>query len=241
MRRSVSGSVPRSCRLPGFLDGLGSGRSVKRSEGVAWWHAFFNAADGAFATLSDGRITFWNPAAERITGYKVGEVLGRRCCEVFVLHEAVGGRPCTSSCRSAILNKASEPIESFDLQISAKGGRLIWLNMSTVVPPVTDAHGPRVIRMFREVTAVRDILALIRNRLAEPPASEDVLGRLTRREAEILRLLISGASNRMLADRLHISPATVRNHTHNIFAKLGVRNRLAAVTLLLTSDVSARV
>ena len=233
MGQRASGSVPRSHRLPSFLDGLGSGRSVKRSDGVAWWHAFFNAADGAFATLSDGRITFWNPAAERITGYAVSEVLGRRCCEVFVLHEAVGGRPCASRCRSAILNKSSEPIESFDLQISSKSGRLIWLNMSTVVPPVTDAQGPRVIRMFREVTAVRDVLALIRGRLAGSPTSEDVLGRLTRREAEVLRLLVSGASNRALADQLHISPATVRNHTHNIFEKLGVQNRLAAVTLAL--------
>jgi DNA-binding NarL/FixJ family response regulator len=88
--------------------------------------------------------------------------------------------------------------------------------------------------MFREITAVRDVLALIRNRLVGTSASEDVLGRLTRREAEVLRLLISGGTNRALADRLHISPATVRNHTHNIFEKLGVQNRLAAVTLALS-------
>lgn len=233
MGRRVSQSVARSCGLPSFLDGIGSGRSIKPSNGVAWWHAFFNAADGAFAMLSDGRITFWNPAAERITGYAVGEVLGRHCCEVFVLHEAGGERSCSSKCRSVILNKQSGPIESFDLQISSKDGRLIWLNMSTVIPPVADAQSPRVIRMFREVTAVRDVLALIRGRLAGSPTSEDVLGRLTRREAEVLRLLISGASNRALADRLHISPATARNHTHNIFEKLGVGNRLAAVTLAL--------
>ena len=45
--------------------------------------------------------------------------------------------------------------------------------------------------------------------------------------------MASGATNRALAERLHLSPATVRNHTHNIFEKLGVPNRLTAVTLAL--------
>ena len=36
-----------------------------------------------------------------------------------------------------------------------------------------------------------------------------------------------------LAARLHVSPATIRNHTHHIFEKLGVPNRLAAVALAL--------
>ncbi len=45
--------------------------------------------------------------------------------------------------------------------------------------------------------------------------------------------MVSGATNRALADRLHVSPATIRNHTHHIFEKLGVPNRLAAVALAL--------
>ena len=105
--------------------------------------------------------------------------------------------------------------------------------MSTIVLPVAGTRAPRVIRMFRDVTAVKDLLALIRHRLAGPSVMEDPVGRLTRREVEILRLMVSGATNRALAERLHISPATIRNHTHNIFQKLGVPNRLAAVTLAL--------
>lgn len=66
------------------------------------------------------------------------------------------------------------------------------------------------------------------------PTERDRISQLTRRETEILRLMGSGATNRALAERLHVSPATVRNHTHNIFEKLGVPNRLAAVTLALS-------
>jgi DNA-binding NarL/FixJ family response regulator len=88
--------------------------------------------------------------------------------------------------------------------------------------------------MFRDVTAVKDMLALIRDRLTGTPSTQDPVGRLTRREAEVLRLMATGATNRMLAGRLHVSPATVRNHTHHIFEKLGVPNRVAAITYAIS-------
>jgi DNA-binding NarL/FixJ family response regulator len=50
---------------------------------------------------------------------------------------------------------------------------------------------------------------------------------LTRRELEILRLVAAGANTRAMADRLHVSSATVRNVQH-ILAKLGVHSRLEA-------------
>jgi DNA-binding NarL/FixJ family response regulator len=51
---------------------------------------------------------------------------------------------------------------------------------------------------------------------------------LTNREAEVLRLVAGGASNREVGDRLWISEATVRRHLANIFRKLGVSSRTAA-------------
>jgi len=52
---------------------------------------------------------------------------------------------------------------------------------------------------------------------------------LTRREAEILKLIASGASNNYIAQHLHISPHTVKTHISNIFTKVGASNRLQAV------------
>ena len=51
---------------------------------------------------------------------------------------------------------------------------------------------------------------------------------LTRREVEILGLLTLGASNGVIADKLFISPNTVRTHLNNIFRKIKVMSRLEA-------------
>ena len=52
---------------------------------------------------------------------------------------------------------------------------------------------------------------------------------LSKREQQILGLLASRLSNKEIADRLHISPVTVKRHTANIYQKLGVHGRRQAV------------
>ncbi len=52
---------------------------------------------------------------------------------------------------------------------------------------------------------------------------------LTEREIRILRMLQAGLSNRELAHSLFLSEATVKWHLHNIYAKLGVKNRTGAL------------
>ena len=51
---------------------------------------------------------------------------------------------------------------------------------------------------------------------------------LSPREIEILRLIARGLSSREIAERLTLSPKTVRNHTEHIYAKTGAVNRVAA-------------
>ena len=55
---------------------------------------------------------------------------------------------------------------------------------------------------------------------------------LTRREAEIVRLIDEGLSNKEIANRLHIEVSTVKNHVHNILDKLHLHNRYSAAKYL---------
>nr|WP_275412155.1 response regulator transcription factor [Sphaerisporangium rufum] len=57
------------------------------------------------------------------------------------------------------------------------------------------------------------------------------LAELTPRELEVLRLLATGLNNAELADRLHLSTATVKTHVARILGKLELRDRVQAVVL----------
>jgi two-component system nitrate/nitrite response regulator NarL len=70
---------------------------------------------------------------------------------------------------------------------------------------------------------------------ARPSASV----RLTARELEILRLIDGGLSNKQIARQLRIELATVKNHVHNILAKLEVSSRAEAASLLRSATASA--
>jgi DNA-binding NarL/FixJ family response regulator len=56
---------------------------------------------------------------------------------------------------------------------------------------------------------------------------------LTRREQEILQLLVTGQSNREIGDKLGVQEVTIKAHLRNLFNKLGVSNRTEAVLYLL--------
>lgn len=55
--------------------------------------------DGVYFTDRERRITFWNQAAERISGYPAGEVLGRRCSDNILIHvDTDGTNLCKGQC-----------------------------------------------------------------------------------------------------------------------------------------------
>ena len=56
-------------------------------------------------------------------------------------------------------------------------------------------------------------------------------GELTDREREILSLVARGLTNGAIADRLVLSPKTVRNHVSNVMTKIGAPDRAAAVAM----------
>lgn len=75
---------------------------------------------------------------------------------------------------------------------------------------------------------------IIRNSLcAAPSPRRDI--RLSRREAEILRYICEGHSNKAIADKLNISVQTVKTHCNHLFKKFGVTSRLKLAMHATTS------
>jgi DNA-binding NarL/FixJ family response regulator len=54
---------------------------------------------------------------------------------------------------------------------------------------------------------------------------------LTRREREVLQLLVEGATNRIIAQKLSVSIETVKSHVHHIMQKMQVKDRTQAAVV----------
>jgi PAS domain S-box-containing protein len=205
---------------------------MKPSEAIDLAEMLTGTADGGFAIDGEGRIVLWNRAAESLLGYTVREAVGRRCCELLMGDDENGNRLCCRGCHVMVLTRTRTPVHSFDMRTRTKTGSTIWVNVSTLRVS-SDEAGDRTVHLIRDVTETREILALIRERVASPapstPAAPAGSSPLTPRQREILLLLASGLNTTAVADRLHVSPATVRNHVQRILGKLEVHSRLAAV------------
>ncbi|HJR05212.1 MAG TPA: LuxR C-terminal-related transcriptional regulator [Methylomirabilota bacterium] len=204
---------------------------MKNPERTGLDEAIARAGDGAFAIGPDGRIVLWNRAAEKMLGYGAREAIGRPCCDLFVGHDDSGNRLCYQGCHVMSLVKMGDSVQSFDMQTRTKAGRPIWVNLSTLTVPAGQPGGPLTVHLFRDVTATKELLGLVRERLTAPAVAEPTRESLTRRELEILRMIATGVSTKAAADTLHVSPATVRNHVQNILGKLGAHSRLEAVAM----------
>ena len=73
-----------------------------------------------------------------------------------------------------------------------------------------------------EVFLPKRIRAIYDDRKKRPSLSE--------REIEIVRLVAKGFSNDELAERIHLSPETIKAHLRHVYEKLGVESRVEAVT-----------
>jgi PAS domain S-box-containing protein len=191
--------------------------------------ALARAEDGVLGTGTDGRIVLWNRAAAKLLGYTAREVLGRASRDLFSGSDDSGNRLGDPGFHVRTLIKRRERVQSLDMRIQTKAGRPAWINLSTLVIPGGPTGRLLGIHVFRNVPADRKLVSRVQDRAPGRRAAEVPERTLTRRELEILGLISTGANTKAIAEQLHVSPATVRNHAQSILRKLGAHSRLAAV------------
>lgn len=118
-------------------------------------------ADGVYATDTERRIIFWNRAAERITGYRADEVLGRSCSGNLLVHvdkdgHALCGEEHCPLHRAIVTGQASRtPVL---VHAKCRDGHRIPTEVS--VAPLRDKTGRVIggVEVFRDVTQVFESL-----------------------------------------------------------------------------------
>lgn len=84
---------------------------------------------------------------------------------------------------------------------------------------------------------IEELLRLAAQRREEDRAADFALRQLTAREMEVLQSLSEGLSDKLIAQRLHVSTETVRSHMVRILSKLDVNSRLQALVFAVRHGV----
>jgi PAS domain S-box-containing protein len=160
-----------------------------------------------------GIIRWVNAAAEEL----VGDVRGRQFTSVVAPEDNRRAREAFS--KHFI---SEEDVDAPVVLLDADGDRL-----SVEVSSVCLFRGHRVIGVFGQFADVAD----------ESPRAPHP--DLTPRQGEVLRQLEQGRSTEQIAERLHLSPETVRNHIRAVLRALDVHSRLEAVAVARRDHLAA--
>ncbi len=192
------------------------------------------SVDGVFTLNASQTVTFWNQACENITGIPATHAVGRCCHEVMKGHDLTGRPLCKCDCPLSALAKGGPPPSALPMRIERSDGQKVQLKVSTLLVPSTSQGEWSIVHVMRHGRDNKPAgLHQDEAGRAEPAQCRHQVPTgaclLTSREREVLRLLARGLATEAIAERLNLSPATVRNHIQRLMAKLGVHSQVEAV------------
>jgi PAS domain S-box-containing protein len=197
--------------------------------------------DAAYTVTAEGTVMSWNSAAERLFGYPAREAIGGDIATLLDARDTLGTSALAGGIEAATRqwDPGSPGIQTFDLDVRTRSGDRLWVSVSTIVHENPRTGQRLFARLARDVTWRRrqqELLErtrdLARQLVAVTGAEADhtPTEALSDQERRILQLFADGGSGAAIARKLHISPATLRNHLHHINRKLRTHSRLEAVT-----------
>jgi len=132
--------------------------------------------------------------------------------------------------RARIANEMGETVSGSLLRVAMAATDLLSLQRPTD-PHALDQRLYELVRLARHavIQAQQVIRGVHEGPRDDSPGGSNLSHDLTPREREIMELIAGGLSNRQIADRLVISPKTVKNHIYSIYQRIGVHERGQAV------------
>ena len=144
-------------------------RSDSTIQGDPSWTGLIldSIADGVFTVDQQGRITSFNKAAERITGFSKEEAVGQYCHEIF------RSNLCFEACALKHTAETAEPIVNLEVNILNRENKEIPISISTAV--VRDESGNVVgaVETFRDLSLIKEL----HKEIAKQYFFQDILGR----------------------------------------------------------------
>jgi DNA-binding NarL/FixJ family response regulator len=132
----------------------------------------------------------------------------------------------------------SGSLDRADIARAVESGAAGTLNKTVHLDELVDAV--RRLRRGETLLPLDEVVELLRYASHEREREyqdRQAIAQLTPRERDVLQALAGGLDSQAIADRLHISLRTERNHAANILAKLGVHSQLQALVVALRYGV----
>ena len=194
---------------------------------------FDSISDGVFTTDHDCRITSFNGAAERISGFSRRDAIGKFCFDIFRTDL------CQTGCALRNTLKNGEPVSNVRVTIVTRNGRKAPISVSTTL--LRDESGQCVgaVEFFRDLSEIENL----QDRVSKLSRAEDLvsanekmqrllelLPEVAESECNVLIQGPSGSGKELLAHALHnLSP-----RKHNAFIRI---NCAALPETLLESEL----
>jgi DNA-binding CsgD family transcriptional regulator len=187
-----------------------------------------STAEPAYSVDAQGLISGWNAAAESLLGHSGEAVVGKPCHNVLRGNDVFGNRYCEPDCPLMLMARLRAPIRHFQMDVCRQDDATLRVLCFAIRIPEEQSGAFSLLHLLRP--AQRSWPKRIERDLDGAP-------QVTKRELMVLRLLANGHSTREIATVINISPSTARKHVQNLFGKLDVHSRLAAVLVAFEKGI----
>ena len=124
-------------------------------------------ADGVFTVDQEGRITSFNKAAERITGFSKEEAIGQYCHEIF------RANICFETCPLKHTAETAENIVNLEVNILNRENKELPISISTAIVKDDEGRVVGAVETFRDLSLIKEL----RKEISKRYSFQDILGR----------------------------------------------------------------